>query len=137
MQLALSMKALLVVLSFCVAVAYCHDGHNHSKIDEIGVVNSDIEECAQRYKIDKMALNELKKNKIFTGTPDTQCFAACILRKSGIMLADGTINRDFVESEIASECKNKVIAFGKDECEIAAKILACLTQKNIVVFAKE
>ncbi|XP_058801142.1 uncharacterized protein LOC131669934 [Phymastichus coffea] len=136
MQLALGVKASLAAVSLLVAVAYCHDGQ-HSKIDGIRASNSDVEDCAQKHKIDRMTLAELKKNKTFTGTPDTECFAGCVLRRCGIMLADGTINRDFVESEIASECKNKFIAFGKEECEIAALILTCLTQKSIVVFSKD
>nr|QDJ95972.1 odorant-binding protein 29 [Encarsia formosa] len=69
------------------------------------------------------------------------CFAACMLKKIGIMRPDGTIDEAVARSKVPKElpqdkvdqaintCKTQV---GKDNCEIGGKVTGCLVKTKVL-----
>nr|WJN66530.1 odorant-binding protein 11 [Leptocybe invasa] len=124
-----------VLIAFCLILYYVKgvysDDAQERKVDlEKEIINGENEECAKEYDIDfKVVFHEMKTNENSGPTRSMQCFAACLLKKNGLMNTDGSLTRKYNDSAGAQKCKNLT---GRDECDAAYKIINCLREHQFL-----
>ncbi|XP_051169104.1 general odorant-binding protein 56d-like [Leptopilina boulardi] len=96
-------------------------------------------ECIKESGVDPAVVQNAKEGKADESDTKLACFSSCLLKKIGIMNADGTINEEVARSkvpdsvpkdkaeEIINECKTMK---GANDCETGLKVMKCYMEKK-------
>nr|QGW50309.1 odorant-binding protein 14 [Chouioia cunea] len=127
--------ALFVVICIVGVYSHPHGEHGHKLTPEqIARIMADVEECARTNDIGHEVFEDLKAGKNPTPSRNLSCFSACVLKRNGVMNADGSTNHKPTDSDVAKECKD---LRGDDDCETAGKIVSCLHKNNLILKISE
>nr|WNA16301.1 odorant binding protein 2C [Quadrastichus mendeli] len=129
-----NMKCFVIVLAVCVAGAYAATLNDEQKATLKGFK----EGCITESGVSADTVNAIIKGGEIKREEKLDCFSACMLKKIGIMRADGTIdveasrakvkttNVDVAKADkIIDKCKDLI---GKDTCETGGNVFACFVQ---------
>ncbi|XP_058805947.1 general odorant-binding protein 56a-like [Phymastichus coffea] len=122
------MKFFILYLLIGIISVSSHSAEDESKPKgEVKKLPTEVEECAQQEGLKNIHdVEETIKNKDYNNlTREMRCFTACVFKKQGLIGPDGTAHKNFQRPEIARHCKD---LSGKDECEIAYKIVVCMNR---------
>nr|WJN66528.1 odorant-binding protein 7 [Leptocybe invasa] len=126
------MKVSLALFAvICIVGVYAHHGqHGHNLAPEqIERIKAEVEECARTNGIGHEVFEDLKAGKNPTPSRNLDCFAACVLKRNGVMNADGSTNHKPNDSDAAKQCKELK---GSDDCDTAGKIMSCFHKNNLI-----
>ncbi|XP_043472642.1 general odorant-binding protein 56a-like [Leptopilina heterotoma] len=124
------MNAILAILALCVVAVFAdfkeeYDQHRAVCITESGV-SPDAVKNAREGKIDE------NDNKL-------ACFYSCLLKKFGIMTAEGTIDEEVARSKIPASIPKEKVDFvltkcsglkGQNECATGMKVMKCYLENK-------
>nr|QGW50326.1 odorant-binding protein 31 [Chouioia cunea] len=122
------MKLFIVCTIVGIVGVSSHSIQDKSKVDgEIKKLPTEVEQCAIEQGLANINdVEETIKNKDYNNlTREMRCFTACVFKKQGLIGPNGTVHKNFQRPEIAKHCKD---LSGKDECEIAFKIVVCMNR---------
>ncbi|XP_014206340.1 general odorant-binding protein 56d-like [Copidosoma floridanum] len=130
------MKVLFAFLVICIVGAFCATLTDEQKQKLKGYK----EACIAETGVDKAVIDAIGKGGPIKRDSKLDCYAACLLKKSGVMKEDGTLDIEAVRTKAATinadqEKVKKVIdkckdLSGKDTCEKGGNILTCFFENK-------
>nr|AZB49386.1 odorant-binding protein 5 [Heortia vitessoides] len=130
------MKYLAVILAFCLAGAYAGlSDEQKAKLVEHRKV------CVAQTGLDPQVVENIKRGQPVQFDEKLSCFAACMLKRIGIMRPDGSMDEQVARAKLPKDLpKDKVDAVinscktqvGRNQCETGGKVLGCLLKTKAV-----
>nr|WJN66526.1 odorant-binding protein 2 [Leptocybe invasa] len=135
------MKFFVIVFAICVtgALATGITDEQKSKLKDHKVA------CVAETGVTEDVIEKLKKGEAVVLDDKLNCFSACLLKRIGIMRADGSIDEKVARAKIPKDlpqdtvdkvvnsCKVQV---GKDSCETGGKVLVCLAKTKVITLVQ-
>ncbi|OXU29502.1 hypothetical protein TSAR_003814 [Trichomalopsis sarcophagae] len=130
------MKYFAVIFAFCfVGAMAALTEEQKAKLKEYKYA------CITETGVSEDVIESVKKGEQVAFDEKLNCFSACMLKKVGIMNADGTMNEEVARAKVPQDLpKDKVdqvintckAGVGKDSCETGGKVLTCLMKTKAV-----
>uniref|UniRef100_A0A1S5VFH1 Odorant binding protein n=1 Tax=Meteorus pulchricornis TaxID=51522 RepID=A0A1S5VFH1_9HYME len=133
------MKTIAVVFAVCIVGALGTLTEEHK-----AKLREHRDKCIDETKVDRTLVDKAHGGQWQEGDEKLQCFAACLLKKLGMMAEDGKLNEEVslakmtldVGAEKAREiwdnCKDKT---GANTCAKGFELMKCYTSKKTLLLA--
>nr|UEN71172.1 odorant-binding protein 7 [Gregopimpla kuwanae] len=128
------MKSFAIVLAVCfISAAYALTDAQKAKLKE------HRDACITETGVDTAKVSNAKEGNYDDADEKLACFSACLLKKIGIMNADGTFNEEATRAkippgidaakanEVINKCKTET---GATDCETGRKLYKCYLQNK-------